>query len=43
MDDYYLPDCCYDYRYDKYEDGIRFNDEDYDLSFDEMEELEYEL
>ena len=40
MDDYYLPDCCYDYRYDKYEDGIKY--EDYDLSFDEMEELDYE-
>ena len=31
MDDYYLPDCCYDYRYDKYEDGFRVDDEEYEM------------
>lgn len=33
-----LPNCCYDYRYDKYEDGIKI-DEDY---YAEMEDMMYE-
>lgn len=33
-----LPECCYDYRYDKYEDGMRDN-EDY---YAEMEDRLYE-
>lgn len=34
MDDYYLPDCCYEYRYDKYEDGFKINDESEEMEND---------
>lgn len=37
MDDYYLPNCCYDYRYDKYEDGIMQQDD-----YAELEDRMYE-
>ena len=38
MDYLDLPNCCYDYRYNKYEDGRIVDDED-EL---EMEDLRYE-
>lgn len=33
-----LPNCCYDYRYDKYEDGFSVDDDYYA----EMEDMLYE-
>ena len=39
MDYLDLPSCCYDYRYDKYEDGRRVHDDEW---YDEMEDRLYE-